>query len=149
MNNKKISRIFAVIVVFVISFFILDQIFSLEIWQDTPQFISILIPLIGAWGISTAIGEKLISGKKAAIIATACLLVVAPLFHWQYIGKLTEGGKNQTGTDNQQKTENIPTTEKTLFKYEATFQYLSSEDNDPIEKALFLVFPCPTIDSKY
>lgn len=36
----------------------------------------------------------------------------------------------------------------TSFRYAASFQYLSSEDNEPIGDHIYIVYPCPTIDNK-
>ncbi|KXB00395.1 hypothetical protein AKJ35_01300 [candidate division MSBL1 archaeon SCGC-AAA833F18] len=36
----------------------------------------------------------------------------------------------------------------TLFRYAASFQYLNSEDNEPIGDEIFIVYPCPNVDNE-
>lgn len=85
--------------------------------------------------------------NKAIVITIIIILAIGLLWitkPWQKLDGESEGG--ETGENHQG--ENIIEYEGTLFRCTASFQYLSSEDNGPIEDQLFLVFPCPTIDNK-
>jgi hypothetical protein len=81
-----------------------------------------------------------ISWKLAAAIALVVIVVAAGVF------VLLRRGGGETG-DGELPGDNAHAGE-VLFKYEASFTYLSSEDNGPIESDLFLVFPCPLIDNE-
>jgi hypothetical protein len=81
-----------------------------------------------------------ISWKLAAAIALVVIVVAAGAF------VLLRRGGGGTG-DGELPGDNAQAGE-VLFKYEASFTYLSSEDNRPIESDLFLVFPCPLIDNE-
>jgi hypothetical protein len=81
-----------------------------------------------------------ISWKLAAAIALVVIVVAAGAF------VLLRRGGGGTG-DGELPGDNAHAGE-VLFKYEASFTYLSSDDNGPIESDLFLVFPCPLVDNE-
>ncbi|KXB02273.1 hypothetical protein AKJ44_00960 [candidate division MSBL1 archaeon SCGC-AAA261F17] len=92
--------------------------------------------------------KKILTITIIAIIAVGLLWITKP---WQKIGGEEGGetGENQQLTENQQEGGGIDVPPGyTLFKYQASFQYLSSSDNAPIANDLFMVFPCPNIDNK-
>ncbi len=155
MDKRTITGTITIAVIFVVSFFLFDWFLTLRIWEGLSRWGAILAILAWSWVLSAGIGGRLISGKKAAVIATVCLLVVTPVAWW-YFGGIPSGWGPSSSEETElevggDETENQPSEkqyEGTLFKYTASFRYLSSKDNGPITNVLFLVFPCPTIDNR-
>lgn len=149
MDWKRIAGgVAAIASAFMISFLVLSHFLGVEMWADLPVWLAFLIPPAGAWGISSALGERIMSGKRAAAVATICLIVIVPAFHWKnnnFSLQCCGGtGENEAG-DNHLSIENQKPKD-VLFEYRASFQYLKSGDNEPLDQ-LFLIFPCPTVDN--
>ena len=106
-----------------------------------PAAATLGVPLVVAWLIAAALGRNLLPARHALALATICLLVAAPIaFYGPWRAPGVDGGGVQPG-DNAQAGE-------VLFKYEASFTYLESDDNGPVEANIFLLFPCPIINNK-
>jgi hypothetical protein len=88
-----------------------------------------------AWVLAAAAGEHLMPLRRSLALATACLLVAAPLVYWRWEG--AEEGEE----------EGPPEAEEVLFKYEASFTYLGSKENLPL-MGYDVLFPCPTVDNE-
>ncbi len=95
--------------------------------------------------------KKGLSTKKRVIIITTILLIGAViLFSWTKLPylknlQITHVGKDE---DNLESGKSTKYPKKAIIEYKVSFKYLGSRDNIPIEKALFLVFPCPQIDNE-
>lgn len=146
MNNNRgiITGVIISSLGLTISFFALNYSFGLHIWSCFFGLSAALVTLAGVWTLSTASGERLMSRKKAIVLTIVCLMVIVPIVWWYYGGNLAGLDPDSTNGDNQLSEEGD---QKILFKYIASFQYLSSKDNGPISSDLFLVFPCPTVDN--
>ncbi len=148
-NLRIVGGILAIILVFFVVYFALTWISNFEIWHGVPRLILILLPLIGGWGLATVAGKNLLEGKRSLAVATVSLLLIISLSYlggFPFLKNIGPGSDSPGG--NIPDNENLSGTEHTLFKYKASFQYLSSADNGPIEKDLFLVFPCPNLGNK-
>lgn len=154
-SYKLAIGVIATIVVFTLTFYFASRFFGLNIWSElqAPEWFLILVLPSGiALLFGTLTGGNFISTKKAAIVATLCLLVISPIGWWHFGGanfwQGQEGGMSGGG-DNQLENQ-APEEQRqgTLFKYQASFRYLSSEDNGPIDSKLFIVFPAPNINNK-
>lgn len=144
-NSKILTGFFIASFVFATSFFALDCFFSLHICASLPSGIAVFGIFFGAWTLSTASGDRLISRKKAVVLTIVCLMVIIPIVWWYYGGNVPNLEPDSPGEDNQLSGQGK---QKVLFKYTASFQYLSSKDNSPISNDLFIVFPCPTVDNE-
>ncbi len=122
------------IVAFVVTLLVLLRVFSLEFWGELPAFLALGISLALAWVLAAAAGEHLMPLRRSLVLATACLVVAAPLVYWQWEGEEGEG-------------EGPPEAEEVLFKYEASFTYLSSVENESLE-GYGVLFPCPTVNGE-
>ncbi len=88
----------------------------------------------------------LTSRKKAIVIITIILLVGIIAFSWNYLPYLKNSHTGNQGSFENSQYENE--SDETVLKYKFSFEYLDSKDDGPVEKVLFLVFPCPKLDNK-
>lgn len=132
---KTITGATVTIVAFVIALLVLLRVFGLEAFEELPAIFALGVPLVLAWMLAAATGEHLMPLKHSLALATACLLVTVPLVYWQWEG--VEEGEG----------EGPPEVEEVLFKYEASFTYLNSAENEPL-KGYGILFPCPTINGE-
>jgi hypothetical protein len=123
------------IVAFVVTLLVLLRVFGPEILGELPALLALGVPLALAWVLAAGAGKHLMPLRRSLALATACLLVAVPLVYWQWEG--AEEGEE----------EGPPEAEEVLFKYEASFTYLSPGENEPLV-GYSVLFPCPTVNGE-
>ena len=124
---------------FVITLVVVLKLFPLlPDYDGLSQAVTLGLPLALAWFVAAVVGRNIVPAPHALALATVCLLVATPA---AYVLRGQPSHDTVTpGGDNAQAGE-------VLFKYEASFTYLSSEENVTL-MGYYVLFPCPTVDGE-
>jgi len=136
---KPAAKIVIVCVAFAVASVALAVLLSLIPGSSTlSPLVTLGLPLALAWLVAAGVGTNIVSKKHSLALATVCLLVATPA---AYVLRGQPSHDTVTpGGDNAQAGE-------VLFRYEASFTYLSSEENLPMVD-YSVQFPCPTVDGE-